>query len=133
MNACLLQASVLNINNCVFFSRRTKFISWRFPSFFHKVFLLESQLEEELEQSDDEFPTKENEDQRTFFFAISSSDSQEGAESTTRYIFKSIGAENFLLSKFFNGKVGVATRAIHKSLLAMFFIHSNLRKHLKSF
>ena len=55
------------------------------------MFLLESQLEEEFDRSEDEFPASEEEDQRSFFFVISSSDDQESAESTTRYsVFTSI-------------------------------------------
>ena len=51
---------------------------------FCKVFLLESQLKEEFDRGEDEFPTNEDEDHRTFFFVISSNDVQESAENTTR-------------------------------------------------
>ena len=54
---------------------------------FHlKVFLLESQLEEEFGRTEDEFPTNEDEDHRTFFFVISSGDNQESMENTKRYV-----------------------------------------------
>lgn len=46
------------------------------------MFLLESQLEEEFDRSDEEFPTTEHEGHRSFFFVISPSDNH---ENTTRY------------------------------------------------
>ena len=51
---------------------------------FVQVFLLESQLQDEFHRSDEEVPTNEEDDQRSFFFVISLAESQGSADETTR-------------------------------------------------